>query len=53
MHTHFGMKTYLSIQESRGEGVKQDGRDDGREGNGRREQFEVNTLEEEQDPKRE
>ena len=44
MHTHFGMKTYLTIQESGGEGDKQGRRDDGKEGNGRREQFEVNTL---------
>ena len=44
MHTHFGMKTYLTIQENGGEGVKQGGGDDEREGNGRREQFEVNSL---------
>ena len=44
MHTHFGMRTYLTIQESEGEGDKQDGGEDGREGNGRREQFKVNTL---------
>ena len=50
MHTPFGMKTYLTIQESGGEGDKQGG-DDGREGNGRREQFEVNTLGEGQDQK--
>ena len=51
MHTHFGMKTYLTIQENGGEGDKQGGVD-GRKGNGRREQFEVNTLGEGQDPKR-
>ena len=53
MHTHFGMKNYLTIQESRGEGDKQRGGDDGRKGRGRREQFEVNTLGEGQDQKRE
>ena len=53
MHTHFGMKTYLSIQESGGEGDKQGGGYDGREGNGRRKKFEVNTLGEGQDPERE
>ena len=44
MHTHFGMKTYLTIQESGREGDKQGGGDDEREGNGRREQLEVNTF---------
>ena len=53
MHTHFEMKTYLTIQESGGEGDKQGGGDDGREGIGRREQFEVNTHGEGQDQKRE
>ena len=53
MHTHFGMKTYLTIQERGGEGDKQGGGNDGREGNGRREQFEVSTLGEGQDQKRE
>ena len=53
MHTHFGMTTYLTIQESGGEGDKQGGGDDGREGNGRREEFEVNTLGKGQDQKRE
>ena len=53
MHTHFGMKTYLTIQESGGEGDKQGGEDNGREGNGRREQSEVNSLGNGQDQKRE
>ena len=53
MHTHFGMKTYLTIQESGGRGDKQGGGDDRRKGNGRREQSEVNTLGEGQDQKRE
>ena len=53
MDTHFGMITYLTMQESGGDGDKQGGGDDGREGNGRREQFEVNTLGEGQEPKRE
>ena len=47
------MKTYLTIQESGREGDKQGGRDDGREGNGRREQFEVNPLGKGQHQKRE
>ena len=51
--THFGMKTYLTIQESGGEGDKQGGRDNGREGRRRREQFKVNTLGEGQDQKTE
>ena len=38
------MKTYLTILESGGGGNKQGWGDDGREGNGRREQLEVNTL---------
>ena len=37
MHTHFGMKTYLTIQDSGGERDKQGGGDNGREGSGRRE----------------
>ena len=53
MHTHFGMKTYLTIQESGGEGDQQGEEDDGREGMGRMEQFEVNTHGEGQDQKRE
>ena len=53
MHTHFGMKTYLTIQESGGERDRRGGGEDGVEGSGRREQFEVNTLGEGQDQKRE
>ena len=53
MHTLFGMKTYLTIQESGGEGDKQGGGQDGREDHRRREQLEVNTLGEGQDQKRE
>ena len=53
MHTQFSMKTCLTIQESGGEGDKQGGGDDEREDSGRREQFEVNTLGEGQDQKRE
>ena len=53
MHTHFGIKTYLTVQESGGEGDKQGGRNDGREDSGRREQFEVNTLGEDRIKKRE
>ena len=52
MHTHFGMKINLTIQESGAEGDKQGREDDGRGGNGRREQFEVNPLGEGQDQKR-
>ena len=47
------MKTYLTIQESEVEGDRQGGGNDGREGNGRREQFEISALGEEQDQKRE
>ena len=47
------MKTYLTIQEGGGQGDKQGGGDDGREGMGRRVQFEVDTHREGQDQKRE
>ena len=47
------MKTYLTVQESGGEGDKQGGGDNGRESSGRREQFKVRTLGEGQDQKRE
>ena len=53
MHTCFDMKTYLTIEESGGEGDKQGGGDDGREGNRRREQLEVNILGEGQGQKTE
>ena len=53
MHTYFGMESYLTIQEGGRERDKQGGEDDGREGNGRREQIEVNGLGQRQGQKRE
>ena len=44
MHTQFGMKIYLTLQESRGEGDKWGGEMMEGRANGRREQLGVNTL---------